>query len=431
MDDDLGDLGALAADPLLDLARAGCASASGVPASRPSVRKTTSPSSVSRKRSSRGGAPVASRTIRVHRRGVARPRDASRALRLLGERLEMRLHRRRPRAPPRRSRARPRSAIACASSSERSPGQLEVERDLGAAVDVEDADVVDLADARRRRAPPRARARAIVRVARRAARRGRRRPPRAARAATAASTASAAAWPWPTAASARRRSRRRRSAARRPARIRSRRSSTGGSIAGDRLPRRLLGVRRRAVHQHVDVPPHQPRGRDQHEHGDEERRDRVGARLAGADERAARPARRASRRGRCRSGARSRAARRCRTAAPSAARRASGETSISEHDPDDDERPPGRVDLGRARAPASRAIARQPMHDADERRGRASTSAARCSAFPCPYWWPLVGRAARRRRPRRRSAARRRGRCPSAAPRRRGRGCRSRGRCRA
>ena len=56
---------------------------------------------------------------------------------------------------------------------------------------------------------------------------------------------------------------------------------TGGSIAGDRLPRRLLGVRRRAVHQHVDVAPHQPDGRAEHERRDEQRRDRVAGRPAG------------------------------------------------------------------------------------------------------------------------------------------------------
>ena len=65
--------------------------ASGVAASRPSVRKATRPSSVSRKRSSRGAPPVASRDDR------ARPSRAStpprRAAGVLRERLEVRLHR--------------------------------------------------------------------------------------------------------------------------------------------------------------------------------------------------------------------------------------------------------------------------------------------------------------------------------------------------
>ena len=43
--------------------------------------------------------------------------------------------------------------------------------------------------------------------------------------------------------------------------------------ADDRLARRLLGVRGRAIHQHVDVAAHQPRCREQDERGDEERRD--------------------------------------------------------------------------------------------------------------------------------------------------------------
>ena len=57
-----------------------------------------------------------------------------------------------------------------------------------------------------------------------------------------------------------------------------------GAEPDDRLACRLLRVRGSAVHQHVDVAPHQPRGGDQHEHRDEERRDSVGARMPGADE---------------------------------------------------------------------------------------------------------------------------------------------------
>ena len=49
------------------------------------------------------------------------------------------------------------------------------------------------------------------------------------------------------------------------------RALTGGLDAGDRLPRGFLRVGRRAVHQDVDVAPHQPGGREQHEHRDEER----------------------------------------------------------------------------------------------------------------------------------------------------------------
>ncbi len=52
----------------------------------------------------------------------------------------------------------------------------------------------------------------------------------------------------------------------------------------DRRARRLFGAGRNAVHQHVDVALHQPRRCEQDERGDEERRGRVRARIAGAHE---------------------------------------------------------------------------------------------------------------------------------------------------
>ena len=52
----------------------------------------------------------------------------------------------------------------------------------------------------------------------------------------------------------------------------------------DRAPRRRLLVGRNAVHQHVDVPAHQPHGGDEDERGDEQRRDRVRVVVAGAHE---------------------------------------------------------------------------------------------------------------------------------------------------
>ena len=58
----------------------------------------------------------------------------------------------------------------------------------------------------------------------------------------------------------------------------------GRLYADDRLARRLLGVRGSAVHQDVDVAAHQPRGREQDEGGDEERRDRVRPRVARSHE---------------------------------------------------------------------------------------------------------------------------------------------------
>ena len=49
----------------------------------------------------------------------------------------------------------------------------------------------------------------------------------------------------------------------------------------DRRARRVDGVRRGAIHQHVDVAPHQPRGRKQHQRGDEECSQRVSRLPAG------------------------------------------------------------------------------------------------------------------------------------------------------
>ena len=110
-------------------------------------------------------------------------------------------------------------------------------------------------------------------------------------------------------------------------------------------------------------------------------------RVAGAREQRGRRGRRSSRRGRCRSGARSTAAQRCDSGA-----RARSETTVrlasiaitTQHDGD---HPPRGIDV-RLAARRRGARARPPaMHEARERRGsRASASAARCSAFPCPYW---------------------------------------------
>ena len=94
-----------------------------------------------------------------------------------------------------------------------------------------------------------------------------------------------------------------------------------GRIALDRPARRGRGVGRRAVHEYVDVPPHQSRRRHEHEQRDEECGDRVGVRTAGARHERGRRAPRASRRSRSRSGARSTAAPRSRTAGPPAGRR--------------------------------------------------------------------------------------------------------------
>ena len=76
VDDDVGDLRALAPDPLLDLARPRVGVRERhVPGRAPSVRNATSPPSVWRKRSSRGGVPVASRDDAPH--GLAPPATSS------------------------------------------------------------------------------------------------------------------------------------------------------------------------------------------------------------------------------------------------------------------------------------------------------------------------------------------------------------------
>ena len=101
---------------------------------------------------------------------------------------------------------------------------------------------------------------------------------------TARSTSSAAAWPWPTACS--RETPITTSAKYRPAawRIRSRRSSTGGSIAA--IARRavassLAGTRSISTStlRRISLT-----AADEHERRDEQRRDRVGVRVPGADE---------------------------------------------------------------------------------------------------------------------------------------------------
>ena len=262
--------------------------------------------------------------------------------------------RRPPPAAPPRSPARPRSRRACASSSESSPGQLQVQRDLGAPVDVEDADVVDLAHARhahRRGVGELARdgvllggldvdddvglrQRALDRLLDRVGGRV----------------------PLPDRCVGRDRDHDvgevapRRRAHPQPA------QADGGSIARDRPARRLLGVRRRAVHQHVDVPPHQPQGGAQHERRDEQRGDRV----------ARRPARRARSRGRrARRASPAKSLPKCsafeRSAALSKRRAVRSEIGVRvdvdrEHEPDDDEGPPARVDR---RSRSSRRAARR------------------------------------------------------------------------
>ena len=187
-------------------------------------------------------------------------------------------------------------------------------------------------------------------------------------------------------------------------------------VALDRLARGRGRLRRGQVHQHVDVAAHQARRCDEHDHGDDERRDRVGVRISGTRERepdstATDPTRSLAKWSAldCSAALEYRLAARHETTA----RR----DVDQDHDADDDERVPGRVDLRRARAG-------QPRHGAPddhagrERRGRSPPRAptgARLSRVRSGAPGRRVAPSSRRRR---RSAARRPGRCPSAAPRR-------------
>ena len=146
---------------------------------------------------------------------------------------------------------------------------------------------------------------------------------------TAASTASAAAWPCPTPASGE--TPITTSAKCCPAawRIRSRRSCTLGpscAIAARAASLRLGG---NAVHEHVDVPVHEPPGGDQHEHRDEERGGRIPFQPARPGQQETRRARRSSPPCRSRNGARSRQAPGCRSGVRRAARPSSGSQSTA------------------------------------------------------------------------------------------------------
>ncbi len=244
-----------------------------------------------------------------------------------------------------------------------------------------------------RRARPRARARARGRSPL-AARRGRRRPPPAAPPAPPAPRRRRRRAPGPTGAS--KETPITTSANTRPAacRIRSRRSSDGGANAPDRAPRSGRRVRGGPVHQHVDVAAHQPDCGAEYQHRDEERRRRVGVRGDLRGRARARRAPRPSRRGRCRNGARSTRAPRSRSGAQRATTRRCGRCRSRITTPITTSAYQ-RACTCEVECPASRETARQTIARLASARIAASPSAARCSAFPCPYWWPVsAGRCA-------------------------------------
>ena len=172
-------------------------------------------------------------------------------------------------------------------------------------------------------------------------------------------------------------------------RRRSRESETGGSIARDRSAGRRLGVRRRAVHQHVDVPTDQPAGGDEHESGDEERCDRVAGRVAGCRGTEAREHRER---------AREVAAEVDRVRAQglaavlaSRAKRDDGAGEVDrEHDRHDDEQPPRRVD--RVARPSREPRDRERRDgDADEREHGRLRQRGEVLGLSVPVLVPFVG----------------------------------------
>jgi hypothetical protein len=114
---------------------------------------------------------------------------------------------------------------------------------------------------------------------------------------------------------------------------------------GQRVADRRGGLPRSAVHQHVDRPPRQPHRGDHHEHGDEQRGNRVAARVAGphddqADEHG-------DRSGQVRREVQRVGGQRGRLVAPRRPRAGDGPGGVDADDHDDhQQRPPG--DIGRA-----------------------------------------------------------------------------------
>ena len=243
----------------------------------------TTPFSVRRSRSSRSGPPAArSAAASISAASTSSPAPASR------ERLEVGLHRRDLRDGA-DDRALDLLGDVMRLVEREVARELQVERDLGVAPERDDAQIVDLTHAAARSSRLRARGPERRLVARGSTWTTTSLP-------GSASSSSPRPGPRPHAPGRRRR----------PAAPRSRRRRT--SPRGlpetkprqldrrldprDRRARRLLGLRRRAVHEHVHVSTDQATGGEQHESGDEERCNRVTRREAGA--RRPRPARTAS-----------------------------------------------------------------------------------------------------------------------------------------
>ncbi len=222
--------GSSRADALLDLARARVRlgeRAAASSAEREEERRARP--SVSRKRSSRGGLPVALAHDPLDRRAASSlgPRSPAAGL---AQRLEVRLHRVDLRHRLARSRARPATATVVRLLERQVARQLQVQRELDAAVDGPRRARLWISRTPGRRAPQRARARAAPR------------PPRGSTWTTTSLPGSARCDRAPRPRRRRRapgrprrragrRSRRPRTGGRPPGACRSRRSSTAGSIA--------------------------------------------------------------------------------------------------------------------------------------------------------------------------------------------------------
>ena len=224
------------------------------PGSSPSVRNATTPFSVRISRSSRGGPPAARSTAA----SSSAASTTAPGLRL-GERLEVGLDGVDLGTAPRIARSTS-SASSCASSSVRSPGSLRWSDSAVRPAERDDAEVVDLPHARhaqRRRVSALAQSRLVARPARRARRRRCRAAPRSSSASTRSAIGMALADGRP----------------RRHGDDDVGERPPGGLPQAqprqldrridprDRRARGLLGVRRRAVHEHVHVAADQPRRR--------------------------------------------------------------------------------------------------------------------------------------------------------------------------
>src|SRR5579862_1074876 len=373
------------------LARA-CASPSVVAPPTASVRYATRPSSVWRKRSSRGGPPVSSRTMRITRSCSSAtscdssvvPSDSSAS----GSRCVWTETTSGTSSRIARSTS---SAIACASSNDSSAGSL---RWRESSVPVASATAVTLCTSRTRGTPSAAAwARSRTAPTDSSGSTWTTTSASGSASCTARSTLSAAAWPWRIAASAE--TPITTSAKWRPAawRIRSRRSSTGGSIAAIAL-RAASSASSGARSMSTPMLRRMRRAaaaRTSRATKSAARASPLGwpARASSSPpSTASEPARSLAKWRAFEANATlwySRAARCDALVLPTSTAITTPITSNDHH----------VACTGRGCVAVRRITAWVMMKTLATRRNAASASEARCSAFPCPYWWPVsAGRTA-------------------------------------